>query len=244
MSKASSPNLSTPMKLFYLLPLLLLAPVLRAEEAQPKTAEEIIRIVQNSYALQNYKMAGQLRDDYSGRVEPLTLTMDKGVMRFLFKNQPPEIVHLDMNTSPATLYQVRQGGSSVVPSSQHGNKVRGMEFNYEDLSLGFLYWPRPQLMNEDRVSGQKCWVVRVTNPGRDGPYYAVDLWVHQGSGGAAKMQAFDWNSQVVKRYQVTKVQKVEGATTLKELRIESVNPANGDVIGRTYMTLEDPVKNN
>lgn len=232
------------MKHLYLLPLLLLAPVLRAEDAQPKTAEEIIRIVQNSYALQNYKMTGQLRDDSTGRVEPLTLTMDKGVMRFLFKNPPPEIVHLDMNTSPATLYQVRQGGSSVVPSSQHGNKVRGMEFNYEDLSLGFLYWPRPQLMNEDRVSGQKCWVVRVTNPGKDGPYYAVDLWVHQGSGGAAKMQAFDWNSKVVKRYQVTKVQKVEGATTLKELRIESINPSSGDVIGRTYMTLEDPVKNN
>lgn len=244
MSKCRHPNLSTLMKLFYLLPLLLLAPALHAEDAQPKTAEEIIRIVQNSYALQNYKMTGQLRDDATGRVEPLTLTMQDRVMRFLFKNPPPEIVHLDMNTSPATLYQVRQGGSSVVPTSQHGNKVRGMEFNYEDLSLAFLYWPRPQLMNEDRVSGQKCWVVRVTNPDRGGPYYAVDLWVHQGSGGAAKMQAFDWNSKIVKRYQVTKVQKVEGATTLKELRIESVNPANGDVIGRTYMTLEDPVKNN
>ncbi|MFC5456535.1 outer membrane lipoprotein-sorting protein [Prosthecobacter fluviatilis] len=232
------------MKHLYLLPLLLLAPVLRAEEAQPKTAEEIIRIVQNSYALQNYKMNGQLRDDATGRVEPMTLTMQDRVMRFLFKNPPPEIVHLDMNTSPATLYQVRQGGSSVVPTSQHGNKVRGMEFNYEDLSLGFLYWPRPQLMGDDRVSGQKCWRVRVTNPSKDGPYHAVDLWVHQGSGGAAKMAAWDRNSKIVKRYQVTKVQKVEGATTLKELRIETINPADDSVIGRTYMTLEDPVKNN
>jgi hypothetical protein len=229
------------MKHLFLLPLLL-APILRAEEAKPRTAEEIVRIVQNSYALQNYKMNGQLRDDATGRVEPLTLTMENKVMRFLFKNQPPEIVHLDMNTSPATLYQVRPGGSSVVPDSQHGDKVRGMEFNYEDLSLAFLYWPRPQLMGEDRVSGQKCWIVRVTNPSSQGPYYAVDLWVHQGSGGAAKMAAFDRNSKIVKRYQVTKVQKVEGATTLKELRIESLNPATGAVKGRTYMTLEDPVK--
>ena len=231
------------MKRLFLLPLLL-ASMLRAEDAQPKTAEEIIRIVQNSYALQNYKMTGELRDDTSGRSEPLTLTMQDKVMRFLFKNPPPEIVHLDMNTSPATLYQVCQGGSSVVPNSQHGSKVRGMEFNYEDLSLAFLYWPRPQLMGEDRVSGQKCWIVRVTNPSNQGPYYAVDLWVHQGSGGAAKMAAFDRTSKIVKKYQVTKVQKVEGATTLKELRIESINPANGEVIGRTYMKLDDPVKNN
>lgn len=227
-----------------MLPLLLLASALHAEEAQPKTAEEIVRIVQNSYALQNYKMNGQLRDDATGRVEPLTLTMQDRVMRFLFKNPPPEIVHLDMNTSPATLYQVRQGGSSVVPNSQHGNQVRGMQFNYEDLSLAFLYWPRPQLMGDDRVSGQKCWRVRVTNPSSEGPYHAVDLWVHQGSGGAAKMTAWDRNSKIVKRYQVTKVQKVEGATTLKELRIETINPANDSVIGRTYMTLDDPVKNN
>ncbi len=229
------------MKRLFLLPLLL-ASLLRAEDAQPKTAEEILRIVRLSYALQNHKMNGQLRDDTSGRVEPMTLTMENRVMRFLFKNQPPEIVHLDLNTEPATLYQVRQGGSSVVPASQHGDKVRGMEFNYEDLSLGFLYWPHPQLMKEDRVSGQKCWVVRVTNPRSEGPYYVVDLWVHQGSGGAAKMAAFDFNSKIVKRYQVTKVQKVDGATTLKEMRIESINPANGEVKGRTYMTLEDPVK--
>lgn len=229
------------MNRLFLLPLLL-ASVLRAEDAQPKTAEEIIRIVQNSYALQNYKMTGELRDDATGRTEPLTLTMENKVMRFLFKNPPPEIVHLDMNTSPATLYQVRAGGSSVVPNSQHGDKVRGMEFNYEDLSLAFLYWPRPQLMGEGRVSAQKCWIVRVTNPSREGPYYVVDLWVHQGSGGAAKMEAYDRNSKVVKRYQVTKVQKVDGATTLKELRIESINPLNGDIKGRTYMTLDDPVK--
>jgi len=229
------------MKRLFLLPLLL-ATVLRAEDAQPKTAEEIVRIVQNSYALQNYKMNGQLRDDATGRVEPLTLTMENKVMRFLFKNQPPEIVHLDMNTSPATLYQVRPGGSSVVPDSQHGDKVRGMEFNYEDLSLGFLYWPHPKLMGEDRVSGQKCWIVRVTNPSREGPYYVVDLWVHQASGGTAKMAAFDRSSKVIKRYEVTKLQKVNGTNALKELRVETLDPTNGKVIGRTYMKMNTPAK--
>jgi hypothetical protein len=163
-------------------------------------------------------------------------------MRFLFTNEPKEIVHLDLNTEPATLYQVRAGGSSQVQGSQYGSSLRGMAFNYEDLSLRFLYWPRPQLMGEGRVSAQKCWIVRVTNPGKDGPYYVVDIWVHQGSGGAAKMEAYDRNSKVVKRYQVTKVQKVDNATTLKELKIETLNPFNGDVKARTYMTLDNPEK--
>lgn len=226
----------------YLLPLLLLPVFAFADTPQPKTAEEILRIVRLSYALQNHKMSGQLRDDATGRVEPLELTMDNHVMRFRFKTQPPEIVHLDMNTTPATLYQVRPGGTSQVSGAQSSNSVRGMAFNYEDLSLRFLYWPRPQLMGEDRVSGQKCWIVRVTNPGSDGPYYVVDIWVHQGSGGAAKMMAYDRSSKVVKRYQVTKVQTVDNATVLKELKIETVNPATGEVQGRTYMTMDNPEK--
>lgn len=229
------------MKRLLLIPLLLVA-ICRAEDAQPKTAEEILRIVRLSYALQNHKMNGQLRDDATGRTEPLTLTMEKRVMRFLFTNEPKEIVHLDLNTEPATLYQVRAGGSSQVQGSQYGSSLRGMAFNYEDLSLRFLYWPRPQLMGEGRVSAQKCWIVRVTNPGRDGPYYVVDIYVHQGSGGAAKMEAYDRNSKVVKRYQVTKVQKVDNATTLKELKIETINPFNGDIKARTYMTLDNPEK--
>jgi negative regulator of sigma E activity len=163
-------------------------------------------------------------------------------MRFLFTNPPKEIVHLDLNTSPATLYQVRAGGSAQVEGDQYAASVRGMAFNYEDLSLRFLYWPRPQLMGEGRVSAQKCWIVRVTNPGKDGPYYVVDIYVHHGSGGAAKMEAYDRNSKVVKRYQVNKVQKVDNATVLKELKIETVNPFNGEIKGRTYMTLDNPEK--
>ncbi|MGV3659881.1 MAG: outer membrane lipoprotein-sorting protein [Prosthecobacter sp.] len=229
-------------RLFLLLPLLLLPGLAPAQSSQPKSAEEILRIVRLSYALQNHKMSGKLRDDATGRTEPLELTMDNKVMRFRFKNQPPEIVHLDMNTTPATLYQVKPGGTTQVTGNQSSQSVRGMAFNYEDLSLRFLYWPRPQLMGEDRVSGQKCWIVRVTNPGTDGPYYVVDIWVHQGSGGAAKMAAFNRSSKVVKRYQVTKVQKVDDATVLKELKIETVNPATGAVSGRTYMMMENPEK--
>lgn len=228
-------------RLLLLLPLLL-ASVGRADDDEPKTAEEILRIVRLSYALQDHKMNGRLRDDATGRTEPMTLTMEDRVMRFLFTNTPKEIVHLDLNTSPATLYQVRSGGTSQVQGEQYSASVRGMAFNYEDLSLRFLYWPRPQLMGEGRVSAQKCWIVRVTNPGRDGPYYVVDIWVHKGSGGAAKMEAYDRNSKVVKRYQVTKVQTVDKATVLKELKVETINPFNGDVKGRTYMTLDNPEK--
>lgn len=227
---------------FIILATLLLTPCLRAAGAQPKTAEEIMLDVRQSYAGQNQKLRGELRDGDSGRTEPLELTMGNQVMSFLFSTPPVETIRLDLKTSPARLFQVSKGTSKQVPASQLGSKVRGMDLNYEDLSLRFLYWPRPQLLGEDRVSGQKCWIVRVINPGREGPYYAVDIWVHQASGGAAKMTAYDRSSKIIKRYEVTKMQKVNGTNALKELRVETLDPATGKVQGRTYMKMNTPAK--
>jgi hypothetical protein len=220
---------------------LLFTPFLRAADEKPKTAEEIMHAVRQSYAQQNQILRGELRDDATGRTEPMELTLGNQLMSFQFTNPPPETIRLDLSTTPARLYQVRKGQSKLVPSSQLANKVRGMDLNYEDLSLGFLYWPHPQLLKEERVSLQKCWLVRVMNPG-GGPYYAVDIWVHQATGGTAKMEAYDISSKVIKRYEVTKLQKVNGTNALKELRIETLDPATGKAIGRTYMKMNTPAK--
>jgi hypothetical protein len=40
------------------------------------------------------------------------------------------------------------------------------------------------------------------------------------------------------------MQKMDGATALKEMMVESLNQTSGDVKGRTYMTLDAPVKQN
>ena len=226
---------------FIFLATLLFTPFLLAAE-KPKTAEEIMLGVQQSYARQNQKMQGELRDDASGRTEPMELNLGNQLMSFLFTNPPAETIRLDLSTTPATLHQVRNGKSRQVPASQLSNKVRGMDLNYEDLSLGFLYWPHPELLQEERVSLQKCWRVRVMNPGKDGPYHAVDIWVHQASGSAAKMEAYDRSSKVIKRYEVTKLQKVNGANALKELRVESLDPTTGKSQGRTYMKMNTPSK--
>jgi hypothetical protein len=210
---------------------------------EPKSAEEILQLVRLSYALQDHKLRGELRDDDTGRREPLELTMQKQVIRFRFTNPPPEIVHLDLTTVPATLWQVKAGGSSQVPLKQAAEGVRGMDFNYEDLSMRFLYWKNSQYLGEDRVRTVKCWKVRVTAPNRGGPYGTVDLWVHQESGGVAKMEAYNPVGKLVKRFQVVSVQKVGKATVLKEMRVESVNPNTGSVQGRTYMKMDNPERN-
>ena len=208
----------------------------RAADPQP-TAEELMRLVRMSYSLQDQKLTGTLRDDSSGRKEAFELTMQQQTLRFRFSD-PAEIVNLDLSTEPATLSRVLPGGKSVVPVSAYDETVRGMAMNFEDLSLRFTYWPKPLLVGTDTIKAQKMWVVRVVNPDGKGPYGTVDLWVHQGSGGVAKMEAYDFKGLKMKRFEVVSVQKVNDATVLKEMKIEAYDPPGSKNVRRTYMKLD------
>lgn len=222
----------------------ILAPAASSAQGTP-TAEEILGLVRRSYAMQDHRMTGRLRDQDTGKEEPLELTLTQSVMRFRFTNSPPEIIHLDLTTTPATLWQVQAGGSSKVPLSDADKPVRGMDFNYEDLSQRFLYWKNVKLMDANaRITAArvKCWLIRVTAPDTKGAYYTVDLWVHQDSGGVAKMEAYNAAGKMVKRFEVLKVWKVGDASALREMRVKSINPLNGETKGTTYLTLDKPEK--
>jgi hypothetical protein len=54
------------------------------------------------------------------------------------------------------------------------------------------------------------------------------------------MEAHNAQGKKVKQFLVRKGQKYKGAYILKQMRVESFNPANGDITGRTYMDIDDP----
>jgi hypothetical protein len=225
----------------FLLALVLLAALpLRAEDKPAPTAEEIMRLVRMSYALQEGKLTGNLRDNNSGHEEPFSLTMTQQIIRFVFNN-PSQVVHLDLAAAPPLLREVKPGSAAEVPLEQYSQKVRGFDLNYEDLSLRFLYWPNPKLLLEENVAiGQKAWKVRVTSPDGRGPYGTVDVWVHQGSGGMAKMEGWDKQGNKIRSYKITSVQKVGKAHIPEEMRIESIDPSTGKRVGLTYMAFDKP----
>ncbi len=208
-----------------------------AANASDPSAEDIMRLVRASYAQQNYKLTGHLRDDSSGRKESFELTMQQQTVRFRFNN-PSEIVELDLGTQPASLSRVVSGGKAPVPIGSYDEEVRGMAMNFEDLSLRFTYWPNPKLIGTDTLKTQKMWVVRVINPDGKGPYGTVDLWVHQGSGGVARMEAYNPQGKKMKRFEVVSVQKLNDVTILKEMRLETYHPPGSSKARRTYMKLD------
>jgi hypothetical protein len=231
------------MRSFALLAVLTVVSAVRAEDKEPVTAEQVMQLVRMSYALQEGKLSGKLRENTRGDEEPFTLTMQQQIIRFVFPNAK-HIVNLDLGTAPPTLREVKPGASTEVPLEKYSEKVLNFDINYEDLSLRFLYWPNPQIIGEENLgtfTGQKAWKVRITSPDGRGPYGTVDVWVHQGSGGMAKMEGWDKAGNLIRRYSIKEFHKVGKAYVPAQMRLDSIDPTNPKkVTGHTYMEFDKP----
>jgi hypothetical protein len=219
-----------------------LAAVGRAKEDPPPTADEIMRVVRMSYVNQDSKLTGRLRDTENGADQPFELTMAQQAIRFRFSD-PNEIVNLDLSTAPPTLARVVAGSKETVPDTQLSAPIRGMAVSYEDLAMRFLDWPNGKLLKSETVSLAKCWKVHVAAPDNVGSYGSVDLWVHQASGGLAKMEAYDRAGKLIKRFEVRGTQKAGDAMILEKMLMDTVDPASGKKLARIIMSIDKPRKN-
>jgi len=219
---------------------ILFQPAGAAAEEPQSSGDEVLLLVRKSQAQQYLQgLTGKLRSSETGQSWPMELTMRENVIRFLFR-EPNEIINLDLSNSGTKLSRVVAGGKIDMPPSLYAERVRNTDINYEDLSMRFLYWPNAKIMGEDTFSFQKCWHVRVTNPDGRGPYGTVDVWVAKSSGAMMKMEAYDSQGRKVKQFLVRKGQKYQGAYILKQMRVETFDPATRDVKGITYLEIDDP----
>ena len=230
------------------MPFVALPVATNADDDPPLTGEEIMRLVRYSNALQDYEFTGVLTNKATDTREGFRLRMVDGTVRFVFGN-PPQAVHLDLKHDRAELREAVPGRIAPIPTERLGERLRGTDMNFEDLSMRFLYWPKPLIESDkERVLSQKCWRLRVYAPdagapgGPKGPYIAVRVWVDQGSGGILKMEAYDKKGKIVKRFEVKKGQKVDGAWILKQMSIESFRSGETRRSGLTYLELHDPIR--
>jgi hypothetical protein len=127
-----------------------------------------------------------------------------------------------------------------VPMAMYSAGIRGTDLTYDDISMRYLYWPKKVKIGEETINTQRCFVVDLYNPKRIGEYYLVRIFVHKESGGLMRMQAYDWNGQIIKSCEVTAGMKVNGATVLKSMRVLRYVPGTKKVAGETSFELSKP----
>ena len=201
----------------------------------PPPAREILDQVRLQQSQQQLDLQGQLRSDAT--VIPFRITQTGPVIRYTFTN-PAEVVQLRLGEDGTRLDLVLQNSTKKFSSSRLDERIGGTAVTYGDLALKFLYWPDAQVIGAETLRTRNCWKLRLTAPSKDAPYATVLLWVDKESGALMRMEGYDWNGQLKKRFEVVSAQKIEGRWFLKQMRIEEMEPATNKVRSRSYLEIK------
>jgi hypothetical protein len=199
------------------------------------SATDVLESVRLRQAEQDLELEGEIRE--GPMVVPFRLTQTGPVIRYSF-SKPDEALQLRLGDNDSRLEEVSQSGVEKVAPAQFDHKVRGTSITYEDLALRFLYWQNGRVTGENEIRTVNCWKLEMKAPSRQSQYSNVWLWVGKENGALMKMEAYDWNAKLAKRFEVVSGQKIEGRWFLKEMRIEEMDPGTGKVKTRTYLDIK------
>jgi Outer membrane lipoprotein-sorting protein len=201
----------------------------------PPSAKDILASVRTIESKQQLDLQGQLRQN--DIVIPFQLVQNGPLIRYSFTN-PDEVLELRLGENGSRLDLVNDTGTEKFAGSKLNQKIRGTSVTYEDLAFKFLYWPTARVLGEENVRTRKCWKLQVRAPSRESQYSNVLVWIDKASGALMRMDGYDWNAQLAKRFEVVSAQKIEGRWFLKQMRVEEFQPGTSHVQARTYLEIK------
>jgi hypothetical protein len=199
------------------------------------SAKDILDSVRMIESRQQIDLQGQLRQD-DVKV-PFRLVQNGPLIRYTFTN-PDETLELRLGENSSRLELLSDAGTEKVGASKLQEKIRGTIVTYGDLAFKFLYWPNARLLGEENVRTRKCWKLQLRAPSRESAYSNVLLWVDKASGALMRMEGYDWNAQLVKRFEVVSAQKIERRWFLKQMRVEQLQSGTNHVEARAYLEIK------
>jgi hypothetical protein len=221
-------------------------PPAAAPAPPPKTidelnAAEVLRLVRYSYTLYDRDFHGQLRVGLRTKI-PFTLSLQPNYIRFKF-DDPIQIIHLNTEGEQFFLKEVVAGSDAEVPPERYAQNIRDTDVTYDDLSMRFLYWPDARIIRDtDVLKGRATWLIRARNPDGLGTYSTVDIWIDKGSGGLMKMLGYNAQGRPIRKFEVLHGKKIDDIWMVDEMRVETLDPADGKRVSHTYMEILDSAK--
>lgn len=202
-----------------------------ARDGEPDP-QELLRTARLASTDKEASVRGQLR---AGQLAtPFILTVDFGKLRFAF-DEPPRVLEVRLDDESSGVFD---GKGRAVKKGVQEPVAEGAAVTIEDLSLGFLYWPDARLMGQESVRTRPAWKIEL-RPGKRGSEFAVvRVWLDETSGALLRVEGFDWEGRLLRRFEVVSGQRIDGQWMLKQMRIEKFSPESGTrPLARSYLEI-------
>jgi hypothetical protein len=121
-------------------------------------------------------------------------------------------------------YLLQEGGGSArrLTPDETMTPFASSEFWVADLGLEFLRWPKQLVRWKELRKSQSCDVLESINPDAHPIGYSrVVSWIDIDTGGIVHAEAFDKSGELLKQFDPTALQKVNGKRQLKEMEIRN-----------------------
>ena len=160
-------------------------------------AEAILKAARTNPLGQPVVLSAQLRAN--GRKVPFQIAVRDGKISYLFENPSQEIL-LGLGDSSSTLEERKGGKTQPVAPARYDDSVRGGLLTYEDLAMRFLYWKNPKLLGEERVGPSTAYKFEIPAPPTATEYGVVRVWVDKNKGALTKIEGYDRNGRLSKKF--------------------------------------------
>ena len=212
--------------------LLVSAPPGSGAAAAEPDPQELLKVARLASTQQEAALRGRLRTGATDA--PFTLRVAFGRLRFAFE-EPVRVYEVRLDDETSGVFDAK--GRSV----QRGMRepvADGAAVTVEDLSLGFLYWPDARLLGEETVRTRPAWNIELRPGKRGSEFGVVRVWLDQQSGALLRIEGFDWQAKLLRRFEVVSGQRIDGQWMLKQMRIETFSPENATrPTGRSYLEI-------
>ncbi|MEO1857148.1 MAG: outer membrane lipoprotein-sorting protein [Rubritalea sp.] len=180
----------------------------------------------------------------NGKRTPLSLFLRNENIQFSYKVMGNDNrFHMRLEDDHYDLLEIRGGKTTRFSDSKLSESINGTDVSYEDLSMRFLYWKDTKLEGEEKVNGQLCYKLRLTNPSKTaGEYRIVYVWVHKKYGAMMKLIGYNSAGKPLKQFLVTDLMRMGKDYTLRTMRVSTVDPKSNKTTGITYLEFKKAKK--
>lgn len=216
-----------------------------SQEAAPDAGQLLKRVRQAATLQENKDVGGQIRRR-SVKV-PFTMNLRGNLIAFQYQlNGAWNRFDLKFRDRGQEILSWKDGKAGVLPVAQYSVPIAGTDVTYEDLSMRYLYWPKPKVVKDDAAStvkGRDCWIVQIPNPNpKVGQYAWVRVWIDKENGAMWQMDGIDGRGELAKRFMIDSLMKLkDGSWFFKRMKVEVRDPSNPRrTVSVSYIDMNDP----
>ena len=197
-------------------------------------AESILQSARMNPTSHPAAMRAQIRGD--GTTTPLIIRLKDHVVSYEFTS-PVQSILLKLSPSETQLSERINGATKPISPAHRHDQIRNTGLTYQDLSLGFLYWPLPIVRGEETIKTRPAWKIDLQAPAMEPLYGVARVWIDKESGAILRIEGYDKKGLLIRRFEIVSGQQIEGLWMLKQMRIESFAPGNPNAISRNYLEI-------